>query len=288
MALCKTVGRALGLALLIHAAGVATTLAADQESQGTANHSHETPRPERQTWTFAGPFGKYDRAQLQRGFQVYREVCSNCHSLKLVAFRDLTDPDGPAFTEAQAKAVAEAYKIKDGPNDAGEMYERPGRLSDYFPWAFPNEQTARAAFGAVPPDMSVLAKARSYERGFPLFLVDPIIQYQERGVDYIYALLNGYANEQDPNWNEYFPGHKIAMPNPLTDGAVDYSDGSPKTVRQYARDVSAFLMWAAEPKLEERKRIGFRVIVYLSVLAVLLYLVKRKIWARLHNRGPGH
>jgi cytochrome c1 len=137
-----------------------------------------------------------------------------------------------------------------------------------------------AALGALPPDMSLLAKARSYERGFPQFLFDPFIQYQEQGPDYIDALLNGYANDKDPNWNEFMPGHKIAMPNPLSDGAVDYEDGSPKTVQQYAKDVSAFLMWAAEPKLEERKRLGFGVLIFLAVYALLLFAVKKKIWHR--------
>ncbi len=297
MRLCSSVGRALGLAFGVSAAtlapsifagGSGTAFAAGEPRQGEAAGPHGAATPERQSWSFAGPFGKYDRAQLQRGFKVYREVCSNCHSLKLVAFRDLMDADGPDFSEAEAKALAEEYKIKDGPNEAGEMFERPGRLSDYFPPPFPNEQAARAAFGAVPPDMSLLAKARTYERGFPLFLIDPIIQYQERGVDYIYALLNGYTNDKDPSWDEYFPGHKIAMPNPLSDGVVDYADGSPKTVKQYAKDISAFLMWAAEPKLVERKRIGFRVLIYLGVFAFLLYLVKRKIWARLHGGGEPH
>ena len=231
----------------------------------------EQPNPPRQEWSFYGPFGRYDQAQLQRGFQVYREVCSNCHSLELVAFRNLADPGGPGFSEAQVKALAATYKIKDGPNDAGEMFERPGRPSDYFPWNFANEQAARTALGAAPPDMSLLAKARTYERGFPLFLIDPIIQYQEQGADYIDALLNGYTNDNDANWNEYFPGHKIAMPKPLSDGVVDYADGSPKTVQQYAKDVAAFLMWAAEPKLEERKRLGFRVLIFLIVYALLLF-----------------
>ena len=290
MRLCSIFGRAIRLSLIVVSTAALTGVpvkvsAAETEQQGQATGSHEAAKPERQSWSFAGPFGKYDPAQLQRGLQIYREVCSNCHSLKLIAFRDLADPDGPAFSEAQAKALAEEYKIKDGPNDAGDMFERPGRLSDYFPWNFPNEQAARAALTAVPPDMSLLAKARTYERGFPLFLIDPIIQYQERGVDYIYALLNGYTNDKDPNWNEYFPGHRIAMPNPLSDGVVDYSDGSPKTVQQYSKDISAFLMWAAEPKLEARKRIGFRVLIYLAVFAALLYLVKRKIWARLHRGG---
>jgi ubiquinol-cytochrome c reductase cytochrome c1 subunit len=248
-----------------------------------SEESEEHKNPPRQEWSFAGPFGKFDQAQLQRGFKVFREVCSNCHSMKLVAFRDLAAPGGPGFSEEQAKALAAEYMIKDGPNEAGDMFERPGRLSDYFPPPFPNEQAARAAFGAYPPDMSVLAKARTYERGFPLFLADPIIQYQEHGVDYIYALLTGYTHDDDPNWDEYMPGHRIAMAKPLSDGAVDYTDGSPQTVDQYARDVSAFLMWAAEPHLEERKRIGFGVMIYLAVFAFMLYLVKRKIWAKVHS-----
>ena len=247
---------------------------------GQGSNLFEQPKPPRQEWTFNGFFGRYDQAQLQRGFQVYREVCSNCHSLKLVAFRNLADPGGPGFSEAQVKALAAKYQIKDGPNDAGDMFERPGRPSDYFPWNFPNEQAARTALGAVPPDMSLLAKARSYERGVPLFLIDPIIQYQEQGPDYIYAILNGYTNDKDPNWNEYMPGHKIAMPMPLSDGAVNYEDGPPKTVQQYAKDVAAFLMWAAEPKLEERKRLGFGVLIFLSIYALLFFAAKNKIWSR--------
>jgi ubiquinol-cytochrome c reductase cytochrome c1 subunit len=261
------------------AASAAKVLAADEAQPGPVE-KQEQPNPPRQKWSFYGPFGRYDQAQLQRGFQVYREVCSNCHSLDMVAFRNLADPGGPGFSEAQVKALAATYKIKDGPNDAGEMFERPGRPSDYFPWNFSNVQAATAALGAPPPDMSLLAKARTYERGFPLFLIDPIIQYQEQGADYIYALLNGYTNNNDANWNEYFPGHKIAMPKPLSDDVVDYADGSPKTIAQYAKDVSAFLTWVAEPKLEERKRLGFRVLIFLIVYAGMLLLVKKKIWSR--------
>jgi len=274
------IGLAFGAVLVAaFAPSTAKVLAADEAQPGPAE-KQEQPNPPRQEWSFYGPFGRYDQAQLQRGFQVYHEVCSNCHSLELVAFRNLADPGGPGFSEAQVKALAATYKIKDGPNDAGEMFERPGRPSDYFPWNFANEQAAKAALGAAPPDMSLLAKARTYERGFPLFLIDPIIQYQEQGADYIYALLNGYTNDNDLNWNEYFPGHKIAMPKPLGDGIVDYKDGSPKTVQQYAKDVGAFLMWAAEPKLEERKRLGFGVLIFLIVYALLLFAVKKKIWAR--------
>jgi ubiquinol-cytochrome c reductase cytochrome c1 subunit len=276
----RGIGLAFGAVLAVALAASAAKLLAADEAQPGPVEKQEQPNPPRQEWSFGGPFGRYDQAQLQRGLQVYREVCSNCHSLALVAFRNLADPGGPGFSEAQVKALAATYKIKDGPNDAGEMFERPGRPSDYFPWNFANEQAARAALGAAPPDMSLLAKARTFERGFPLFLIDPIIQYQEQGADYIFALLNGYTNDNDPNWNEFMPGHKIAMPKPLSDGLVDYADGSPKTIVQYAKDVSAFLTWAAEPKLEERKRLGFRVLIFLIVYAVLLRAVKKKIWAR--------
>src|SRR5262249_31927552 len=219
-------------------AAILTATGGDARAAGTDQESNifEQPTPPPEKWSFAGPWGFYDQAQLQRGFQVYREICSNCHSLKLLAFRNLADPGGPRFSEKQVKALAATYKIKDGPNDSGEMFERPGRPSDYLPWNFANEQAARAAPGAVPPDMSLLAKARSYERGFPYFLIDFSTQYQEQGPDYIYALLNGYTKNDDPAWNKYFPGHKIAMPKPLADGVVDYADGSPKTLPQYAKD----------------------------------------------------
>jgi cytochrome c1 len=276
-----TAGTALiGALALALAAGGTRSLAAE-ESGGAAPAAEEHPRPPHQSWSFSGPFGRFDRAQLQRGYQVYREVCANCHSMKFVAFRDLTSSSGPGFSEEQVKALAATFKIKDGPNDAGEMFERPGRLSDYFPSPFPNPQAARAALTAIPPDMSLLAKARGYERGFPLFIVDAFTQYQEEGPDYIYALLNGYTQPDNPNFNAFFPGHRIAMPPPLSDGAVDYTDGAPKTVQQYAKDVTAFLMWAAEPKLEPRKALGFAVIIYLAIFAWLLYLVKKRIWAKI-------
>ncbi len=264
--------------------GLAALLAAG--SAQAAEDAHSAPKPARQAWTFAGPFGSFDQPQLQRGFQVYREVCSNCHSLQRIAFRNLAEEGGPGFSEGQVKALAAEYKVKDGPNDAGDMFERPGRASDRFPSPFANESAARAALGAVPPDFSVLAKARGYSRGFPLFLLDglpiPGGGYQEHGVDYIYALLNGYSKDEDPNYNDYFPGHKIGMAKPIADGAVDYTDGSPKTLQQYARDVSAFMMWTAEPKLEERKKTGFRVMAFLLVLAGLLYYTKKKVWADAH------
>ena len=245
-----------------------------------------TPLPPMQKWSFWGPFGKFDRAQLQRGFKVYREVCQNCHGMTLLSFRNLSEPGGPDFSPAQVATIAAEYKIKDGPNDAGDMFERPGRAGDRFPAPFPNDAAARASNGgALPPDMSVIAKARTYERGFPWFLVDMFSQYQEHGVDYITALLNGY--EEAPKdfslpagtqYNKYFPGHAIGMPKPINDDQVPYTDGTPQKIDQYARDVSAFLMWAAEPHLEARKRIGLQVMIFLFVFAGLLYFTKKKVW----------
>src|SRR5262249_21516641 len=208
----------------------------------------QAPQPARVKWTFAGPFGKYDRGQLQRGFKVYREVCSVCHGLKLLSFRNL---EGLGYNEAQVSQIASEYKVQDGPNDQGEMFERPGRPADRFPAPFPNDNAARARYGAVPPDMSVLAKARTYERGFPWFIFDIFTQFQEQGPDYIVALMTGYENAPAGftltgalQYNKYFPGHAIAMPPPLSDKRVDYTDGSPQTVEQYAKDVTAFLLWA--------------------------------------------
>ena len=264
---------------------------APQPATASQKAEEENPEPPRQSWSFAGPFGVFDQGQLQRGYKVYREVCSNCHSMQMLSFRNLADPGGPHFSEAQVKALAASFQIKDGPNDAGEMFDRPGRPSDKFPWNFANAQAARAALGgALPPDMSVLAKARTYERGVPWFIFDIFTQYQEEGVDYISALLNGYTQlpagvtlAPGQYYNVYFPGHKIGMPPPLSDGQVAYTDGAPATVQQYSRDVSAFLMWAAEPKFEERKALGLRVMIFLVVFAVLLYFTKRRIWARVHE-----
>jgi cytochrome c1 len=252
----------------------------------SAAQDHDTPEPPALKWSFAGPFGKFDRAQLQRGFKVYREVCSNCHSLSLVAFRNLAEPGGPEFSPAQAAAVAAEYKIKDGPNDQGEMFERPGRVADYFPPPFPNEQAARLSNGgAYPPDLSVMAKARTYERGFPRFLLDVVTQYQEQGVDYIAALLKGYDKAPEgmempagTMYNKYYPGHSIKMPPPISDGQVSYDDGSPATVEQYSRDIASFLMWTAEPHLEARKRTGFQVVIFLLLLSGLLYFTKKRVW----------
>ncbi len=268
------------LALMGTAAMAAPVLAAEQVT------------PPRQKWSFSGPFGTYDPAQLQRGFKVYREVCAACHSMKMVAFRNLAEPGGPEYSEAQVKQLASEYQIKDL-DEQGNPAERPGQPADNFPSPFANELAAKAANGGVaPPDFSTLAKARTYERGFPWFVFDMITQYQEQGPDYIVALLQGY--EQPPedfkvppggHYNKYFPGHNIAMPPPLQDGQVAYDDGAPQTVEQYARDVTAFMMWVAEPHLVARKRIGFQVMIFLIVFAGLLYFTKKKVWHDVKDPG---
>jgi ubiquinol-cytochrome c reductase cytochrome b/c1 subunit len=263
---------------------LAFTLAGAVAALALPAMAEEQVAPPRLKWSFAGPFGKYDPAQLQRGFKVYKEVCSVCHSLQMVAFRNLAEPGGPGFSEAQAAAVAAEAKIQDL-DDKGAPTERPGRLADYFPSPFPNELAAKAVHGVAPPDMSTLAKARTYQRGFPWFVFDMFTQYQEQGPDYIAAYLQGYKDPpkgftlpQGGHYNEYFPGHNIAMPPPLTDGQVTFDDGSPATLVQYSKDVAAFLTWASEPKLVQRKRLGFQVIFYLIVLTGLLYFTKKKVW----------
>jgi ubiquinol-cytochrome c reductase cytochrome b/c1 subunit len=256
---------------------------------------HGTPPPPRIKWSFAGPFGKYDQAQLQRGFKIYREVCAGCHSMQMLAFRNLADPGGPGFTVAQAEAVAAEFKIKDL-DDKGEPIERSGRLADYFPPPFANDLAAAAANGGTaPPDFSVIAKARTYERGFPWFVLDMFTQYQEQGPDYIAALLKGYVEPpkgfQVPsggNYNTYFPGHAIAMPPALQSDQVTFDDGSPQTLEQYSKDVAAFLMWVAEPHLVERKRIGFQVMIFLIVLAGLMYFTKKKVGRRCTDTPQKH
>lgn len=258
-----------------------------------ADDGHGT-NPPRQEWNFAGVFGKFDEAQLQRGFQVYKEVCANCHSMKLVRFRNLAEEGGPGFSKGQVEALAETYKVKEL-NDAGEEVERPGRPADAFPSPFANDKAAAAANGGkAPPDFSVLAKARTYERGLPYFIFDalPFVGYSEQGVDYIHALLIGYEEEapkgfempSSGHYNTYFPGHVIAMPNPLSDEAITYPKNDkgepvvPETVDQYAKDVAAFMAWAAEPHMMARKTLGFQVILFLIVLSTLLYLVKKSLW----------
>ncbi|OYW67468.1 MAG: cytochrome c1 [Bosea sp. 12-68-7] len=269
----------------------------------TAQAAGARVEPPALSWSFSGPFGTFDRAQLQRGYKVYKEVCASCHSASLLKFRNLSQPGGPEFTPGQVTALAATYQIKDGPNDAGEMFERPGRAADPFPAPFPNEQAARAANGgAYPPDLSVLAKARTYERGFPRFVFDIFTQYQEQGPDYIAALLTGYKDPPPEGvtllpgqyYNTYMPGHLIAMPNVLNDGQVEFPKGPdgqpqvPETAKQYAKDVTAFLMWAAEPHLEARKRIGLQVMLFLLMFGTLLYYTKKKVWSRMPDGTAAH
>ncbi|KQT45271.1 ribosomal protein P2 [Aureimonas sp. Leaf454] len=256
------------------------------EEHGATQH-YPLKHPAQLDWSFAGPFGHWDVGQLQRGLKVYKEVCAACHSMDLVAFRNL---EALGYDENQVKALAAEYTVQDrAPNADGEMFDRPAIPSDYFPSPYPNAEAAAAANnGAVPPDFSLIAKARQVERGFPTFVFDIFTQYAEGGPDYIHGLITGYNQEPPAGvvvqpgtyYNPYFiSGPALAMPPPISDDQVTYDDGSPQTVDQYSRDVSAFLMWAAEPHLAERKATGLVAVVFLVIFAVLLFLTKRKVWA---------
>ena len=247
-------------------------------------------KPVPQKWSFAGPFGTYDRGQLQRGFMIYRESCAACHSMELVPFRML---EGLGYSDEQVRALAAEYEVEDGPNADGEMFMRPAIPSDYFPAPYPNLETAALSNnGAVPPDFSLIAKARAVERGFPTFVFDIFTQYAESGPDYIYSLLTGYE-EDVPDYVDVQPGTYynphflsgtvLSMAQPIYDEQFTYEDGSPETLDQYARDVTAFLMWAAEPHLEARKRTGFNVMVFLALFGTLVYLTKRKVWSKIDH-----
>jgi len=224
-------------------------------------------------WSFKGLFGKFDRGSLQRGYQVYTEVCASCHSMKYLSYRNLFEKGGPEFSIEQAKAIAASFEVTDGPNNDGEMFERSAKLSDKFVMPYSNIKEAQAANGgAYPPDMSVLAKARS------------------GGVDYIYSVLLGY--EDPPNgvildegvyYNKYMYGNNIKMSQPLYNGSVEYSDGTVATEEQMAKDVATFLMWAAEPHLEARHKMGFKAILYLIILTILVYFSMKKIWSRIES-----
>jgi ubiquinol-cytochrome c reductase cytochrome c1 subunit len=251
--------------------------------------SHSTPHIEKQSWSFSGIFGTYDEHQLQRGFQVYREVCSSCHGLRLIAFRNLAEEGGPAFSEEQVKAMAAEYEIADATAPEGT---RAGVPADRFPPVFASEQDARDANGgAVPPDLSVMAKARGISDPFPWWVTNYVTGYQEGGPDYIHALLNGYRDPppegfelpQGKYYNDYFPGHAIGMPPPLQEGQVAYevAEGEAPvelTVEQYSEDVSAFLMWTADPHMAGRKQTGFVVLLFLVLFAGLMWATKRRLW----------
>lgn len=235
-------------------------------------NEHGTAQPMVQQWSFDGVFGKFDQPSVQRGFQIYKEVCSACHSLKRVSIGRLQEI---GFSEAEVKALAASYQIHDGPNDNGEMFDRPGRPSDKFPSPFPNDKAARAANnGALPPDMSLLYKARHDENR----TVD--------GADYIYSLLHGYETAPEgfavppgAYYNKYFPGNIIKMAPPLHDDTVTYQDSTKATLDQEARDIVNFLQWAAEPEMEMRKRLGIKVLIFLAIMTTVFFKVKKRIWS---------
>jgi ubiquinol-cytochrome c reductase cytochrome c1 subunit len=281
----------------IFAAGlIALGLAAPVAAQ-----EHETITVERQPWSFAGIFGKYDEHQLQRGFQVFREVCANCHGAKLLAFRNLAEEGGPGFSEEQVKALAAEYTVIDPEAAEGT---RPGLPSDRWPGTGQSDADQIAAFGIVPPDLSVMAKARAIASPFPQWVFNYFTTYSEGGPDYMHALLTGYE-ETPPEgaevpdgkfYNHVFPGHAIGMPPPLADGTVKYATGveddaatadvdesvRDATLEETSHDVSAFLMWVAEPHLNDQKAAGFRVLSFLILFAVLMWFVKQRLWRKVH------
>jgi ubiquinol-cytochrome c reductase cytochrome c1 subunit len=236
---------------------------------GPAVAAETAPLPG-QDWSFAGPFGHFEEPALKRGFTVYNQVCASCHGVNGLAYRNLA---GIGLDENQIAEIAAEKEVEDGPNDEGDMYMRPARAADPVVPPFANEQAARAANnGAYPPDLTLVVKAR------------------KGGADYLYGLLTGYLEEPPANvtlgegmyYNAYFPGHQIAMPPPLSEGGVDFEDGTPATVEQMAHDVTTFLAWAASPELEARKRLGLKVLIFLVVLTGMLYALKRQVWSKLH------
>jgi cytochrome c1 len=253
----------------------------------------EAPKIDRQNWSFSGMTGQFDRNQLQRGFQVYKTACASCHTINRIAFRNLAEPGGPQFPEDAVKALAAEYQVTGEPDGEGKPTKVPGKLSDRFPPLYANEKEARSIHnGAYPPDLSLMARARGIETHAAwyihpfLMLKDVAAGYQEGGADYIYALLSGYSDPpsdvkmaEGMNYNRAFPGHQIAMAPPLSDGVVEYKDGTPSTVSNYARDVAAFLSWTADPHHDRRKRLGWQVLLYLLIMSALLYMAKRRIWA---------
>ena len=220
-------------------------------------------------WSFSGPFGTFDKAAMQRGFQVYNEVCAGCHSMKLIAFRNFADL---GYNEAEIKALAAQYEVQDGPNDDGEMFMRPAIPADRMPSPYANDNAARAGNnGALPPDLSLIAKARP------------------NGPNYLYSLLSSYDDAPDGKevpdgmyYNVAYPGHLIAMPQPLYGDDVEFSDGAATSIEAVSADLTQFLMWAAEPKMEVRKRTGVAAVFFLSIFVIFSYLAKRRIWADVH------
>ncbi|WOO84884.1 Cytochrome c1, heme protein, mitochondrial [Vanrija pseudolonga] len=240
--------------------------------EASANTAAEVGlHPAEHPWPNKGWLETFDHASIRRGYLVYREVCAACHSLDRIAWRNLV---GVSHTVDEAKALAEEVEYTDGPNDAGEMFERPGKLADYMPAPYPNEEAARAANnGGLPPDLSLIVKAR------------------HGGADYIYSLLTGYVEPppgvtvaEGMNYNPYFPGGAIAMARTLFDGVVEYDDGTPATTSQMAKDVTQFLNWAAEPEHDERKKMGLQAVIIISTLTALSLVIKRAKWAGLKSR----
>ena len=235
-----------------------------------AQAAGDVHHPKQMSWPFSGFAGKVDKQSAQRGFQVYKEVCAACHGINRIAFRNL---QALGFSEGEVKTIAADYSVVDGPNDDGEMFERAGRPSDRFPKPYPNEKAARAAQnGAYPPDLSLMVKAR------------------HDGANYIHSLLTGYEDTPEGfkiddglYYNPYFPGMKIAMAAPLSDGQVEYQDGTEATMEQMSIDVVNFLQWAAEPEMEERKRMGMKVMVFLFIMTVFFYIAKKRVWARIEK-----
>jgi cytochrome c1 len=283
--------RSLGLVM------VGAVLLAFHTSQ-PARAAGEHVEIDRLDWTFGGPFGYFDQAQLQRGYQVYAQVCAACHGLRLLSYRNLGEPGGPEFSEERVQQIAAEAMVTDGPDENGEMFQRPGRPSDRFVEPYRNKQEAALVNnGVAPPDLSVMAKARTVTSNAAWYmqpyviLRDMVTMYEEQGPDYLHALLTGYSDtppdgiELSPgmNYNRVYPGNLIAMAQPLYDDMVPYEDGTPTTIDQYAKDVTAFMMWAAEPRLEERKKLGLKVLIYLFILTVLLYLSKRALWSRVKH-----
>ncbi len=230
----------------------------------------DAPAPPKREWSFNGMFGAFERDKLQRGFKVYQEVCASCHSLKYINFRNLVEI---GFTEEEAKFIASEATVPGGIDDEGEPFERPGRLSDPLPKPFPNDNAARAANGgAMPPDLSLITKNRNY------------------GPNYIFALLTGYIDppsgfELSPgmSYNKWFAGHQIAMSAPLSEDIVDYPDGTKASIDQMAEDITHFLHWAANPELEERHSLGFQVLIFLGLLTILFWFVKRAVWRKIDH-----
>ncbi|KAI7895446.1 cytochrome C1 family-domain-containing protein [Mucor mucedo] len=256
---------------LVTASIVGATAGAYMYADVSANMADEGLHPPTHPWPHTGPLDTFDHASIRRGYQVYREVCSACHSLDRIAWRNLI---GVSHSEDEVKAMAEEFEYQDGPDEQGEMFMRPGKTADYMPKAYPNDEAARAANGgALPPDLSLICKAR------------------HGGEDYVFALLTGYVDapggvevREGLNYNPYFPGGAIAMARTLFDGVVEYEDGTPATTSQMAKDVSTFLAWTSEPEHDDRKKMGMKATVILVGLTVLSIYMKRFKWAPIKTR----